>query len=129
MKRSRSAIARAVAWLGFAALLLLQLVESFIQHAPWIIWLIKCVPLAIFIPGMLRENLRSYIWLCFVSLIYFMVLVLKLFADPTDPLAILGMVSVVGMFVSAMLYVRWCSRERNVIKSTQPDVLAGVVNE
>ncbi len=60
---------------------------------------------------MLKDNLRSYIWLCFVSLLYFMRLVLALFAQPDNALAIVGMGAVVVLFISAMMYVRWRARE------------------
>ncbi|PLW70067.1 DUF2069 domain-containing protein [Pseudohalioglobus lutimaris] len=80
-------------------------------RAPWIIWFAVLLPLVIFVPGMLRDNLRSFIWLCFVSLLYFMRLVVSLFADPDNPVSIIGMVAVVLLFCSAMMYVRWRARE------------------
>ncbi len=89
----------------------LQLLESFVQQPPVIVWVFRVLPLLIFVPGMIADKLRSYIWLCFVSLLYFLTLVLRLFADPANPIAILAMVSVVSLFVSAMLYVRWRARE------------------
>ncbi len=79
--------------------------------APWVVWVGLLAPLLLFLPGLLRDNLRSYIWLCFVSLLYFMRLVVALFADAGDVLAIVGMVAVVSLFCSAMFYVRWRARE------------------
>jgi len=60
---------------------------------------------------MLRDKLRSYIWLCFISLLYFTRLVVNLFAEPGSALAIVGMVAVVTLFIAAMMYVRWRARE------------------
>jgi len=88
-----------------------QLIASAAQQPPLLIWVLRVAPLLIFFPGMLADRLRSYIWLCFVCLLYFVTLVLRLFADPTNPIAILGMASVVGLFVGAMLYVRWRAQE------------------
>ena len=68
-------------------------------------------PLLLFVPGMLKDRLRSYIWICFVSLGYFIVLVERLFAQPGSWLAIIGLVAVTSLFISAMLYVRWRARE------------------
>ncbi|MEX1032373.1 MAG: DUF2069 domain-containing protein [Cellvibrionaceae bacterium] len=34
-------------------------------------WLVQCIPLLIFVPGLLRQSHRSYSWLCFVVLLYF----------------------------------------------------------
>ena len=89
----------------------LQLVESALQQPPLIVWLMRVLPLLIFVPGMWRDKLRSYIWLCFVCLLYFMVLVLRLFAEPTNMLLVTAMSSLVTLFISSMLYVRWRAQE------------------
>ena len=100
-----------VIWVSFAVLFATQALEALRGGAPWIIWVAVLLPLIVFLPGMLRDNLRSFIWLCFVLLLYFMRLVVALFERPTDPLAISGMTAVVILFVAAMLYVRWRARE------------------
>ena len=92
-------------------LLLQQVVEAWSGQAPWIIWVAVLLPLLIFVPGMLQDNLRSFIWLCFVCLLYFMRLVVSLFENPQSPVAIIGMIAVVCLFCSAMMYVRWRARE------------------
>lgn len=102
---------RRLIWLSYTVLVLQQVLELWTRQAPWIIWLALLLPLIIFIPGMLQDKLRSYIWLCFVLLLYFMRLVLALFAEPGSPAAVVGMVAVVTLFVAAMMYVRWRSRE------------------
>ncbi len=102
---------RQLAWTAWGVLLLQQAADAWVRQAPWVVWLAFLLPLLIFLPGMVRDNLRSYIWLCFVSLLYFMRLVVALFARPGDPLATTGMVAVVILFLSAMLYVRWRARE------------------
>jgi len=112
MTRGRaSAAAHLLVWVSWAVLLLQQLADAWLQQVPWIIWLGKLLPLLIFLPGLLRDRLRSYIWLCFVSLLYFIALVERLFAVPGSPLAVTGMVAVVVLFVAAMMYVRWRARE------------------
>lgn len=92
-------------------LLVVQVLDSWVTQVPWIIVLGKILPLLIFLPGVIRDNLRSYIWLCFLSLFYFLVLVERLFAQPSNILAMLGMVAVVTVFTCAMLYVRWRAQE------------------
>ena len=106
-----SARAHVATWFVFAVLLLQQAADALLQAAPWFIWLVKLLPLLLFVPGMLRDNLRSYIWLCFVCLGYFMLLVQRIFATPSDLLVITGLVAVVVLFTTAMLYVRWRARE------------------
>ena len=108
---TRSDKAHVATWLGWAGLLLTQVLDAWLLAVPWIIWLGKILPLLIFLPGMLRDNLRSYIWLCFVSLLYFMALTVRLFAQPDSLLQGAGMLCVVTVFVAAMLYVRWKARE------------------
>ena len=99
------------AWLTYTTLLLQQSVDAWQSGAPWFIWLLKLLPLLVFLPGMLRDNLRSFIWVCFVCCGYFLVLVQRAFAQPDSPLVISGLVTVVVLFVAAMLYVRWRARE------------------
>lgn len=108
---SLSAKAAVLTWLGWAVLLLQQAADAWVHQVPWIIWLGKLLPLLIFLPGMLKDNLRSFIWLCFVCLLYFMALVERLFAVPGSWLAIIGTVAVVVLFISSMMYVRWRARE------------------
>ncbi|RLQ21975.1 DUF2069 domain-containing protein [Seongchinamella sediminis] len=102
---------RVLCWLSYTVLFLQQALAAWLGQAPWIIWLAVLLPLLIFLPGMLQDNLRTFIWLCFVCLLYFMRLVVDLFENPADPLAISGMIAVVLLFCSGMMYVRWRARE------------------
>lgn len=79
-------------------------------------WLIQTIPLLMFVPGLLRENHRSYSWLCFVVLIYFIPAITQVvmslgFRDAerpighwSDPLMLL---LVVVLFFAATLSSRW----------------------
>jgi uncharacterized membrane protein len=108
--------AHVLSWLAWAILLLTQIADGWVAQLPLIILAGKVLPLLIFLPGMLKENLRSYIWLCFVSLLYFIALVERLVAQPGSVLAAVGMFGVVTLFIAAMMFVRWRGRE---LKSTQ----------
>jgi len=100
-------------WLAWLVLLTLQVIDSWVYQLPWIIYLGRVIPLLIFLPGMCKDNLRSYIWLCFVSLLYFIALVERLFAQPDNVLSLLGMVAVLTLFIASMMFVRWRARENN----------------
>ena len=113
-----SAIAHGLLWLAWTVLLLQQVVDAWQYQLPWIIWLVKLVPLLIFLPGMLRDRLRTYIWLCFVSLGYFVALVERLFALPGDIPAAIATVAVVTLFIAGMMYVRWRARELRAASAT-----------
>jgi uncharacterized membrane protein len=106
----RTAAAR-LTWISYAALLVQQAADAWLHAAPWFIWLIKLLPLLLFLPGMRKDNLRSYIWLCFMCLGYFLILVQRAFAEPGSLQVIGGLVAVVVLFIAAMLYVRWRARE------------------
>jgi uncharacterized membrane protein len=108
-------------WLSWSALLLQQAADAWAHQAPWFIWVLKVMPLLLFLPGMRKDNLRSYIWLCFVCLGYFMILVQRIFAQPDSLLVVSGLVAVVILFIAAMLYVRWRARELRTINAAQMD--------
>ena len=71
------------------------------------IWLVRIVPLLVFVPGMLKRNLRSLAWLCFVVLMYFMIAV----TEAMSPLRVwINYVEVflsVAIFLTAMMTIRW----------------------
>lgn len=106
-------------WVSWAVLFLQEATYLGTRGAPWVVWLGLLLPLWIFVPGMLRDKLRSYIWLCFISLLYFMRLVVALFAEPGNPLFAVGMVAVVVLFTSAMMYVRVRARELRAAQDGQ----------
>jgi uncharacterized membrane protein len=108
-------------WLSWSALLLQQALDAWEHQAPGFIWALKLLPLLMFLPGMLRDNLRSYIWLCFICLGYFLVLVQRVFAQPDSLSVISGLVAVVVLFIAAMLYVRWRARELRSLIAAQTD--------
>lgn len=110
-RRGGSAWAWWLTWLAWAGLLLQQVLDAWLSGVPWIIWLAKLVPLLMFLPGMLRDRLRSFIWLCFVCLLYFIALVERVFAVPGGALGWLGLFAVCLLFTTGMLYVRWRARE------------------
>lgn len=72
-----------------------------------VILAIELIPLLLLVPGMLTGSARAHAWTCFVVNIYFIKGVLAAF-DPAR--AVFGWMEVLvslGLFVSALLYVRW----------------------
>jgi uncharacterized membrane protein len=117
MSTALRAVAARLTWISYAALLAQQAADAWVHAAPWFIWLLKLAPLLLFLPGMRRDRLRSYIWLCFVCLGYFLQLVQRIFAQPDSLLVIGGLIAVVVLFIAAMLYVRWRARELRALKA------------
>ena len=121
MSFSLSLVASRLTWMSWTVLLLQQAADAAVHQAPWFIWVIKLLPLLIFLPGMLKDNLRSYIWLCFVCLGYFMILVQRIFAQPDSILVVIGLIAVVVLFIVAMLYVRWRARDLRAMSASKID--------
>lgn len=72
-----------------------------------VILAVELIPLLLLLPGMLLGSARAHAWTCFVVNIYFIKGVLAAF-DPAR--AVFGWLEVglsLGLFVSALLYVRW----------------------
>lgn len=65
------------------------------------------LPLLIFIPGAWRGDPRSLALLCFVCLLYFCVVTVRLFAPDRTAFDVIAMLAVVTLFVAAMLFTRW----------------------
>ena len=100
-------------WLSYGCFVGQQAPDALLRGAPWVIWVAKLLPLLIFLPGMLKDSLRSYVWLCFIALGYFVLGVERVFAQPHETVAWVGLSSVTLLFTAAMCYVRWRGREIN----------------
>ncbi len=74
------------------------------------IWLVRTVPMLIFLPGLRRRDLRSCVWLCFVILLYFMVAVTEAMSPFRFWLNYIELLLTVVIFTSGMLFVRWQAR-------------------
>ena len=105
----RSAMTRALwvaLWCLWLALCAQQIADLARFNAPWPMWTLRVLPLVLFMPGVARDNLRAVVWLCFVTLFYFVSAVELIFARPEDSLAVMGLVAVVGLFIAAAMYIR-----------------------
>lgn len=72
---------------------------------------LSTLPLLLFLPGLLRQNWRSHIWLCFVLLIYFMVNIDHLFSPQPSVWDYLQAALIPLLFTSAMMYCRWVKQD------------------
>jgi uncharacterized membrane protein len=113
----RALLAQRVALACYAALVLVLSIEVFgiVRLEPasrsflWVFWI---GPLLVFLPGLLRGAWKTYLWLCFVLLVYFMVTVGELFDTRTaDAGEWLELALNVILFNAAMFYARWRQRE------------------
>jgi len=69
-------------------------------------WLFAALPLSIFIPGLRKNNLRSYAWLCFLILMYFMHAVEQAFIPGNLFYGLTYCLMCTAVFSSAIAYIR-----------------------
>lgn len=98
-------------WSSFALLVATLILDAWQRQAHYVVWLLWLLPLAMPLTGMLRDRLRSFAWLTFIVLLYFIMAVLRLFAEPESIRAQLELVAVVMLFCCAMFYIRERGRE------------------
>lgn len=101
-------IGRALVLASYTGLLLLFSSWNIINPQGGIkLWLVQCIPLLIFVPGLWQDRHRTYSWLCFVILLYFTWSV----TNVMSPLGVwrdwLVLVLSVILFSAAMMTSRW----------------------
>lgn len=100
-------IARRCTWFFFTLLILSLLAGGIASGTPMSLVLISPLPLLLFIPGMLKSNHRSLAMLCFVTLLYFTVIVVNLAEPDKSVFDMIAVFAVSSLFISAMLLSRW----------------------
>jgi len=75
--------------------------------SPWVILPIKLVPLLILLPGLIQDQLRAYIWICFIVLFYFTQSVVETFLSSGANIDFFITALTVIIFLSAMFYIKW----------------------
>ena len=72
-----------------------------------IIFILPCLTLLIFVPGMWQHKHRTYNWICFVILLHFTVAVTHVMSPLIDMFDILQLIFSSVLFLSAMMTSRW----------------------
>lgn len=96
----------------YGALLLTFTVYALVQipngnlTAIIVLWLIKSVPLLIFLPGLRARKLRTYAWLSFVVLLYFIQGVQTAFTVEARVYGIVVTLLLSGFFCALVVYIR-----------------------
>ncbi len=109
-KRSRQ-VTQVSYWLLLLVLLVNTVVAPSCNREPnWVILVVQLALVLVFLPGMLKQNVRSYIWLSLILLMMFLASVSTAFAC-TTLLTVTEVFLIIALFIAAMLYIRWRSRE------------------
>lgn len=91
---------------SYAGFLLLMSWQNFAAESGVKLWLVKVLPLLIFIPGFIKEHYRTYSWLCFAVLPYFIWLT-PLVMGRGSMIDWLLILLIVVLFIAAMMTSRW----------------------
>ena len=81
-----------------------------------VVALFHIIPLALFLPGIIKRNPRTYVWLCFFVLLYFCEGVLAAFRLPTAEgwLGLIECLLITVLFIAAMYAARWNNQLQNL---------------
>lgn|SRR5690554_4398719 len=88
-------------------LLLFCLLNFFLDQGSFKLLLVQCVPLLIFVPGLVQQRYRTYSWICFVILPYFTWSVVNVMSPLIRWHDIAVLILSVIIFVTAMMASRW----------------------
>jgi len=72
----------------------------------FVIWFVQILPLVIFMPGLHQSRLRSYAWVSFVVLLYFMHGVLVAFVPERRLFGLIEVTLCSVLFVFLIIYIR-----------------------
>lgn len=115
-KPKKNLLAQQLTWACYVLMLLMMIVTSLPGQIPqgssvFLILAIKLVPLLILLPGLACDQLRAYIWLCFIILFYFTQSVVESFLSLAASIDLFITALTIVIFLSAMFYIKW---ERNL---------------
>ncbi len=112
-------IAKLACRISYGTLIISLLADGLIADTQVILLIFAITPLLIFLPGLIREDHRSMVLLCFVALLYFTVVVTNLFEPDKSGFGIVALVSVVALFITAMMYSRWLRAAERLNQSAE----------
>ena len=81
------------------------------------IWVVRELPVLLFIGAVFREQLKGLAWLCFVSLLYFAMAVTEAMSPFVIWFNYIELALVVMLFCSTMAFIRWHAQAQRSINS------------
>lgn len=116
----RAQLMRQMTLFSLFALLVLVALDTLImptgeRHANPLVWFVLSLPLLMLVPGAWRGRFQSFIWLGFVSMLYFAQAVVALFSTRWRGLDIAQLVFSIALFAGALLFVRWRARANRAV--------------
>jgi len=100
-------LARYVTWSSFILFILSLFGGSYLSGTPVSLLVFISLPLIFLLPGMLRENYKSLSMLSFVTLLYFIPLVVNVMSPDYDASDVASLVLICILFTASMMFSRW----------------------
>ena len=116
MKSNRAWWAMLLCYVSLFGLLLTGTYASAPEHvkgdedilgATLIFWLLKCIPLLLFIPGIIKKSHHAASWLSYMAMFYFVVII----ATGAGIWMWLQVLTIALMFIAALMFTRWKKAE------------------
>ncbi len=116
--KKRLSWSRPIALLSYLILIAMMLYTEWKLPVDWAVASCKLIPLLVFIPGLIKQTFRTYSWICFVCLIYFVAIfpvayTRSLWSDWLITLL------VTTLFISSMMTSRWLQYWRYFLSQQQ----------
>lgn len=101
-------IAQRLNWVCYGGLMLLFAVWNlFVPDGSIKLWILQTVPLLLVLPGLLKSHYRSYLWLCFILLLYITASIVDVMMPGRGWQHGVLLVLSLTLFFSAMMTSRW----------------------
>jgi uncharacterized membrane protein len=98
---------RYTTWISYFLFILSLVVGGVVEGTPASLLVIVTLPLIIFLPGMARENYKSLAMLSFVTLMYFVPLVVNVMESDASIFDVTSVTMISILFMASMLFSRW----------------------
>ncbi|WP_460226278.1 DUF2069 domain-containing protein [Aurantivibrio infirmus] len=99
---------RTLTWLAYIALVaLFTSINVTRDNGSIARWLIQCLPLLIFLPGLIKQSHRAHSWVCFLTVFYFIPGVTNTMSPTGTWADIVLLASSCILFIGAAFTSRW----------------------
>jgi uncharacterized membrane protein len=99
--------ARYCTWGSYFLFILSLVGGGYLEGTPVSILIIVTLPLIIFLPGMARENYKSIAMLSFMTLMYFVPLVVNVMEPGATIYDMFSVALISVLFIASMMFSRW----------------------
>ena len=99
---------------SYATLLVVIVVDTYLSidvaNKFWPALLLQTIPMIMLLPGIFLKRYRTYSWVCFLMLTYFVSYVVQVYASSSKWIDWLGLLTTITAFISAMYTSRLLQR-------------------